>query len=136
MLYLTHRVVLNLVGGTLKSIVYSFIGRHDFIDDSAENGTFLHPLFTLLGYIVLLSVLIPLCLIVANWTEMAIDRPSTKLARRVDDWFLGSSTSKEVTHLGENGSLLPCHTVVDTPLAADIELSHTPDSNAIAQDAR
>ncbi|EME44961.1 hypothetical protein DOTSEDRAFT_70867 [Dothistroma septosporum NZE10] len=133
MLYLTHRIVLNLVGGTLRSIVYSFIGRDKFIDDSAEDATILHPVFTLLGYLALLSALLPLCLIVANWAEMGIDRPSTKLARRLDDWFLGSSPSKEIAHSGENGSLLPSHTVVDTQATADIELSHTPDSNAMAQ---
>ncbi|KAK4624327.1 O-acetyltransferase PaAT-1 [Fulvia fulva] len=131
MLYLTHRIVLNVAGSTLRSVVYSFIGRKDVIDDNAEDGTILHPLFTFMGYIVLLSALIPMCLIVAHWTEMGIDKPSTKLARRIDDWFIGSP-SREVVHQGENGSLLPSHTDATTQAAADIELLHTTNSDTVA----
>ncbi|SMR57175.1 unnamed protein product [Zymoseptoria tritici ST99CH_1E4] len=132
MLYLTHRIVLNLLGSMLRSVVYSLIGRDKWIDDSAEGATVLHPLFTLLAYVLLLAALIPSCLVVAHWAEICIDKPSTKLARRVDDWFVGGSP-KETAALGENGSLLPSHAAGDE---REMDLVNRPDNIGIAENAR
>lgn len=131
MLYLTHRTVLTLVGEPLKRVLLAAAGRKLFINDGDGRDAFAHGAITLLLYLVILIVIVPLVVLVAHACEVLIDRPSTKLARKIDDWF----TVDVKLETGEAGdTLLPIHTKDDgaledemVPLTADMELPELDD---------
>ncbi|CAK4032220.1 acyltransferase, class 3 [Lecanosticta acicola] len=83
MLYLTHRVVLNLLGAPLEGAIVAFFGRKEWIDGNRSGD----PFGTLIIYLILMGVLLPIAILVAHWCEMLIDAPSTRFARSVDRWF-------------------------------------------------
>ncbi|KAF2163318.1 hypothetical protein M409DRAFT_33755, partial [Zasmidium cellare ATCC 36951] len=103
MLYLTHRITLNLLGERAKNFVFPLFNRHQWID-APTDGSEESWIKTTIVYAMLLTITVPVALIVAHWAEKLIDGPSTRLARRVDDWFLKGSTDG---HDGMNGGILP-----------------------------
>lgn len=100
MLYLTHRVTHNLFGERVKVLVMDVFGRIRWIDKT-KDGSPTSELITAVIYFVIMIIIIPVSLVVAHWTEVLIDGPSTRLARRVDEWF---AKGDEVVG---NGSILP-----------------------------
>jgi peptidoglycan/LPS O-acetylase OafA/YrhL len=94
MLYLTHRIVFDLLGEPLGKMLYKLFGRELFLDDSPSDNDFTHALGTIAIYIVLLITLIPPVIMFGHWCEVLIDAPSTKFARRVDEWFLKNSDAE------------------------------------------
>lgn len=99
MLYLTHRIVLNLLGARFEKIVLSIFGREVWIDGADGKSD---PFGTFVIYLILMSVLLPTSTTVAHWCERLIDAPSTRFARSVDVWF--------TKDLGETiGAVLPTH---------------------------
>lgn len=107
MLYLTHRIVLNLFGTPYIRTVMGIFGRSIFIDGIVpEEASTLDGPFTLLLYVLIMGALIPSALIVAHWAEVLIDGPSTRFARQVDDWF----TKDSVRTPGQtDAAILPAH---------------------------
>jgi len=87
MLYLTHRIVLNLVGDPVAKVIYKLLGRKDFLNDTPSDNHVGHALMSTLIYVILVTVLVPLTCLVAHWCEVLVDAPSTRFARWVDDWF-------------------------------------------------
>lgn len=107
MLYLTHRITLNLYGDPVKRFIYSCYGREKFLN-APKDGSEPIALVTVAVYATLLLAIVPVALMVAHWAEILIDAPSTRFARLVDDWFMKGSTKDEFEHQG-NGSILPSH---------------------------
>ncbi|OQO12496.1 hypothetical protein B0A48_03138 [Cryoendolithus antarcticus] len=146
MLYLLHRVVLNLVGQPLTEAVYKPFGRTGYIDfskagDGKVGGNFAFRCITFLIYLILLLVMVPLTFLVSHWGEVLIDAPSTRLARSVDNWFSKSGEEKveetvkldtlpsHAVHLSESPTLPPSRSRAtdeaeyeDEPLLAGDEL--------------
>lgn len=103
MVYLTHRVVLGLLGPKLKFVLFGFFGRGTFIDQPPAPGV-MHPIITIVIYVCMWAIIGPVVVFVSNWCEILIDAPSTRFARWVDQQFVPPS---EPADRGEAINLLP-----------------------------
>nr|OQO27279.1 hypothetical protein B0A51_04964 [Rachicladosporium sp. CCFEE 5018] len=144
MLYLVHRIVLNLVGGRLTTAVYKTFGRSGYIDISKAadgsfkaGGNFGFRCITYFIYLILLVVIVPLVFLASHWAERLIDAPSTRLARSIDTWFVkGGADQTESEKTMEELETLPTHSVTLPTHASDHTRSHTdtPSSSSRAAD--
>ena len=91
MLYLTHRIVLRLLGEPLKAALLSAFGREKFINVPAGDSLG-HMITTLVIYVMLMGVLAPIALFVAHWVSKFVDEPSVWFAKWVDDFFTKGSS--------------------------------------------
>lgn len=98
MLYLTHVLTLGSIGNpAVKFAVRLLWGpQDDVVEPRLRLGgsiTLTGKLLTLVIYIILLALTLTITTLVAHWAEVWIDRPSTRFARTVEDWFKRVPTS-------------------------------------------
>lgn len=90
MLYLTHRMIGTILGGQIRKQILNILGTHyrnpeqpDF--DLVEIKGFL---LNIVGYLLMWVCLLPLALMLANWSTVLVDEPSVTFAKWVDDKFV------------------------------------------------
>jgi len=105
MLYITHRVVLGLVGEPVRVGLLRTFGELQWSDDAQADLWVAPPLLTICIYLTHWAVSLPAVLFVAHWCEILIDGPSTRFARRVDDFFTKEALPE--SHQGEELGRLP-----------------------------
>lgn len=86
MIYITHRIILNGIGVYIKRYIFELFGRVNFIDQPRTPGLW-HPMVTLIIFVILWAIHLPIVILVANWAEILIDAPSTRFAKWVDEQF-------------------------------------------------
>lgn len=126
MLYLTHRIVFGFICVPLTKALVAAFGRKLTIDSGVEANAFQRVALTVLLYMVIFFTVVPVVILVAHACEVLIDRPSTKLARRLDEWSI--SDAPWYPFRREGAIVLPLHTKESDepeetmPLTADIEM--------------
>jgi hypothetical protein len=91
------------MGAPLTWGVYRLLGRADFINDPRTGRGIGHALGTVVIYVILLAVLVPVAVFVAHWCEVLIDGPSTRFARWADDWFARGVSTEQGDEDAEKG---------------------------------
>lgn len=109
MLYLSHRGLRNLIGPPFRRLLYDIFGRESLINDSQDTRPTLHDLVTLVIWIIWTGTIATIAIMVANWLEKLIDAPSTRLAKRVDDWFSAEPSNPKIRSTAGSEQVLPLH---------------------------
>lgn len=101
MLYLTHRMVGEIVGNPIRLRFAFMFGTPTQFKESESEIYIVDDLFaSILMYLVSWVVQAPLALFLANWMEVLVDGPCTRFARKVDDKFT-SGFQPDIEHAEE-----------------------------------
>ena len=87
MLYITHRIVLREIGIPVRYAMLKVCGEKQHSLFEQKDVYVASSWLTFIIYFAHWAVIGPLALLIAHWCEVLIDSPSTRLARRVDDFF-------------------------------------------------
>lgn len=94
MLYLTHRMIGTILGPPIRRHIVNVLGTrtqtHYGAPEQPEieileiKGFFLN----IVAYLLAWTIMLPLALVLANWSTILVDEPSVKFAKWVDDKFV------------------------------------------------
>ena len=93
MLYITHLTTMSHIMKPLYDYLYNHLGGL-YLDEDKNIQLGASPLMEVFIYLVLWGIIGPTTILVAHWCEVCLDRPSQKLARKVNELFVNGSTQQ------------------------------------------